>query len=273
MKIGFIGAGNMGEALLAGIIRGGTVQAQDIIVYDTDKQKKQTISDKYQIKLASDNKDLLNQVDTVILAIKPNIYPIVLPEISGYLTSEHHLLSLAPGYNFSRIRNLLNQDKLNKSEQIACKLSLIMSNTSARIGQAVSAACFDQNITSKQKSLLSELLSGVGMFFEVEEAQMPTITSVIGSVPALVYMVIEGIMQGAILEGLPAEQAKQIAAGVVASAANMISETGDHPAILRDRICSPAGTTIEGVAHLKNVGFEGKIIEAIHIMAEKAHRM
>ncbi|MGI6578631.1 MAG: pyrroline-5-carboxylate reductase [Saccharofermentanales bacterium] len=270
MKIGFIGAGNMGEALLAGIIRGGTVQAKNIFVYDTDNQKKQTISDKYQIKLTSDNQDLLNQVDTVILAIKPNIYPIVLPQISGYLTSDHHLLSLAPGYNFSRIRNLLNQEK---AEQVTCKLSLIMSNTSARIGQAVSAACFDKDLAPKQKTLLSELLSGVGMFFEVEEAQMPTITSVIGSVPALVYMVIEGIMQGAILEGLPAEQAKQIAAGVVASAANMIYETGEHPAILRDRICSPAGTTIEGVAHLKNVGFEGKIIEAIHLMAEKARRM
>lgn len=270
MKIGFIGAGNMGEALLAGMIRGGTIQAHDIIVYDADNQKRQAILDRYQIKLASDNQDLLKQVHTVILAIKPNIYPIVLPEISCYLTSEHHLLSLAPGYNFSRISNLLNQDKMEKT---ACKLSLIMSNTSARIGQAVSAACFDQDLTSEEKSLLSELLSGVGTFFEVEEAQMPTITSVIGSVPALVYMVIEGIMQGAILEGLPAEQAKQIAAGVVASAANMISETGEHPAILRDRICSPAGTTIEGVAYLKNIGFEGKIIEAIHLMAEKARRM
>lgn len=270
MNIGFIGAGNMGEALLAGMIRGGTIQAQNIIVYDTDKQKRQTILNKYQIKLASDNQDLLNQVNTVILAIKPNIYPIVLPHISHFLTFKHHLLSLAPGYNFSRIRNLLDQDK---SEQTVCKLSLIMSNTSAGIGQAVSAACFDKDLTSKEKSLLSELLSSVGTFFEVEEAQMPTITSVIGSVPALVYMVIEGIMQGAILEGLPAEQSKQIAAGIVASAANMISETGEHPAILRDRICSPAGTTIEGVGFLKNVGFEGKIIEAIHIMAEKARSM
>ncbi|HHU53596.1 MAG TPA: pyrroline-5-carboxylate reductase [Clostridiaceae bacterium] len=270
MRIGFIGAGNMGEALLAGIIRGGTVNAQNIVVYDADNLKRQAISDKYQVTLANDNQDLLNQVDIVILAIKPNVYPIVLPDISYYLTSEHHLLSLAPGYNFARIRNLLNQDK---SEKTACKLSLIMSNTSARIGQAVSAVCFDQDLTSEEKSLLSELFSSVGMFFEVEETQMPTLTSVIGSVPALVYMVIEGIMQGAILEGLPAGQAKQIAAGVVASAANMITQTGEHPAILRDRICSPAGTTIEGVAHLKNIGFEGKIIEAIHLMAEKARLM
>lgn len=270
MKIGFIGTGNMGEALISGIIKGGNIESKNIIIYDANPDKSQEMITKYGVKTAHSNQDLLTKTDTVILAIKPNIYPIVLPEISNYLTAEHHILSLAAGYDFSRIKNLLNYDSANNTSS---KLSLIMSNTSARIGQAVTAACFDANLTEENKLELIRLFKSVGEFFEVSEAQMPTITSVIGSVPALVYMAIEGIMQGAILEGLPAEQAKQIAAGVVASAANMILETGDHPSILRDRICSPGGTTIEGVSYLKSAGFEGKLIDAIRLMAEKARKM
>lgn len=265
MKIGFIGAGNMGEALLSGMIKGGLLSPDDIVVFDPNDDKILEISKKYKIKVAQDNQDLLNHVNSFILAIKPNIYPRVLSEIYEYLTPNHHLISLAPGYNFSKIKDLINNTD--------CLISLIMSNTSAAIGQGVTAACFDPKITEENKSELINIFQSLGSFIEVEETQMPTITSVIGSTPAIVYMLIEGMMQGAILEGLPAEQAKQLVAHVVASAANMVIKTDEHPSILRDRICSPGGTTIEGVSHLKSIGFEGKVIDAIRIMAEKARKM
>lgn len=265
MKIGFIGAGNMGEALLAGIIKSNKLQAKNIFVYDADPSKNQEISNKYQVKSVASNQELLKLAQIVILAIKPNVYPLVLPEIATELTDQHHLLSLAPGFDFAKLNNLLNKSN--------CKLSLIMSNTSAGIGQAVTAACFGDNVAWQEKAQLTQLFESIGDFFEVAEDQMPTITSVIGSVPALVYMVIEGIMQGAILEGISADQAKHLAANIVASAANMVTESDEHPAILRDKICSPGGTTIEGVAHMQSSAFEGKIIEAIQIMAEKARKM
>lgn len=265
MKIGIIGVGNMGEALLSGIIKGGKIKAEEITIFDADSSKVQMIADNYDINIVTSNKALIKQSQSVILTVKPNIYPLVLSEISPHISHDHVLLSIAPGYNFSRVRKSLN----NKD----CKLVLMMSNTAAKIGQATTAACFSDCISADEKKEIIEIFSSFGTFLQAQEDQMPTLTSVIGSAPALVYMLIEGLIQGAIHQGLNFDQAQQLASNIVRSSASMIIETGEHPALQRDRICSPAGTTIEGVAYLEKEAFTGKVIEAVSKMAEKARKM
>lgn len=265
MKIGIIGVGNMGEALLSGIVKSEIIKAQDLTVFDKDSAKLQFIENKYGVNIAESNEVLVKESQLLFLTIKPDIYPKLLAEITPYLNKDHVLFSIAPAFNFADMQKLL----MNKESKIV----LMMSNTAAKIGQALTAACFSNNITEHEKKEIISLFKSFGSFIEADQEQMSTLTSLIGSAPALVYMLIEGLIQGAIQEGISADQAQFLAANIVKSAASMIIQTGEHPAIQRDRICSPSGTTIEGVAYLQNEAFTGKIIEAVHRMAEKARKM
>lgn len=265
MKIGIIGVGNMGEALLAGILKGKKVKLEDITIYDNNVQIIQLNKKRYGVNTVQNYKDLLVNSDYLILAVKPNVYAQVLTEISPYLEQRHYIFSIAPGYDFNRLKKYLPHSFDN--------IVLFMSNTAAKIGKATTAAVFSDTISAEEKDKITDLFCSFGNYFEINEEQLPTITSVIGSAPAIVYMLLEGMIQGAVLEGISANKAQELAASVITSSADMVLESKKHPAVLRDQICSPAGTTIEGVAYLEKVGFSGTVIEAIRLMVEKANNM
>ena len=265
MNIGIIGIGNMGEAILSGLLKGKVVGPQQVYVFDASRELMQLRQEQYGMHLARDYQNLLEVCEYLILTVKPNVYPQVLAEISPYLDAKHFILSIAPGFDVERLKGHLPDD--------FDKIVLFMSNTAAKIGKAITAAAFSPEVNEQNKEKIIRLFESFGSFLEIDEKQLPAITSVIGSAPAIVYMLIESLMQGAVLEGIPARQAQELAAHIVASSAAMVLENNEHPAILRDRICSPAGTTIEGVAYLEKEGFSGSIIEAIHRIAEKAGKM
>lgn len=265
MKIGIIGIGNMGEALLAGICKGGTVQPDRIFIHDQNKARLSALAQQYGVCPAESNQEVLAQSDYIFLMIKPDIYPAVLAEISPFLTENQILFSVAPGFTFARVQENLTSD--------FSRIVLFMSNTAAKIGQATTAACFADSIGEQEKEQIHSLFQSFGKFFPIKENQLPMITAVIGSSPAIVYMLLEGLLQAAIREGLPAADAQEIVANVVLSSAQMLLDSGLHPAVQRDRICSPGGTTIEGVAYLEKAAFTGQVIESVHQITKKALSM
>lgn len=279
MNIGIIGVGNMGEAVLAGLLKSSKMKNHRCFVHDKNTERMDLVvqelsylpeslerrSEEPAVRTVVDLKQLVADCDLIFLLVKPDIYPVILAEIAPYLTPKKVLLSIAPGFTFAKLRSALGQDFAN--------IVLFMSNTAAKIGQATTAACFDPAIPENMRCEIEALFRGFGKFFEVRESQLPMITSLIGSSPAIVYMLLESLMQAAVWEGLPAHEAQEMVANVVLSSALMLQSGGSHPALERDRICSPGGTTIEGVAYLEKSGFGGQVMEAVHRMTMKAEEM
>lgn len=262
MKIGIIGGGNMGEAFVSGLYRSQKINLQDLMIYDIHPEKRAYFEKKYQIKTAHDENELAVFAELIVLCIKPLQYPPVLEKITNDLSAGKIVISIAPSYRFASLKACVKNQFSN--------FIVAMSNTAAKIGKACSAVCFPENIKDEDREKVICFFSLFGSFFEIKENQMPAFTTLIGSSPAIVYMLLEGLLQGAIRDGISQKQACQLAADIVLSTASMMKESTDHPARLRDNICSPQGTTIEGIAYLEKVGFVGEIMEAMHQIYKKS---
>ncbi len=262
MKIGIIGGGNMGEAFISGLCLSQKVDRKNLMLYDIHAEKRAYFEKKYLIQIADNENEVATFADLIILCVKPLQYPLILEKISDDLSAEKIVISIAPSYRFHSLRACVKNQFSN--------FIVAMSNTAAKIGKASSAVCFPENIKTEDREKVIRFFSLFGSFFEMKESQMPAITSLIGSSPAIVYMLLEGLLQGAIRDGIPQRQARDLAADIVLSTASMLKENADHPAKLRDNICSPQGTTIEGVAYLEKAGFVGDIMEAMHLIYEKS---
>ncbi len=265
MKIGIIGGGNMGEAFVSGLCLNKGVNPKDIIVYDTHPEKREYFANTYQVQTAESEVDVAYFANIIVLSVKPYHYADVLQKISSRLMPEKIVISITPGYRFSSLEACVNSGFSN--------FVVAMSNTAAKIGKASTAACFPESMSDTDKNEVKKFFESFGSFFEIKESQMPAITSLIGSSPAIVYMLLEGLLQGAIRDGIPQGQARELAADIVLSSAAMLKESNDHPAKLRDNICSPNGSTIEGVNFLEKEGFTGEVMEAMHRITKRSLEM
>ncbi len=256
MKIGFIGAGNMGYAM----IKGAQTVFQDNIVYtDVSLERCAYVKEQTNLDYLDSNQDLIDQSDVIVLAIKPQYYTEVLMEVT--IPSDRIVVSIAPGMTIEFVNAFINGTP---------KLVRAMPNTPALIGEGVSGIAFgDNGFSQEEKDLIMELFSSFGMAKEVPEQLMDAVVPVSGSSPAYVYMFIEAMADAAVIQGMPRQLAYDMAAQSVVGAAKMVLETGEHPGVLKDRVCSPGGTTIAAVQSLEKTGFRSSIIEAMMRCHEK----
>lgn len=260
-KIGFIGSGNMAYALINGLTKNNPNMKSNIYITDKDKEKTLSLREQFNINISHNNTDLVNQSDIIFLAIKPNIYPIVLDEIKSLVTNKKILISIAAGISINSIEKyFFNEVKLVRT----------MPNTPALVLEGMTAVTPNKNINKEELNYILSLFESVGKADIIDESLMDMIPAISGSSPAYVYMFIEALADGAVLQGMPRDKAYTYAAQAVLGAAKMVAETNLHPGDLKDRVCSPGGTTIQAVFSLEKNQFRGTIIDAMNACTDKA---
>lgn len=257
--LGFIGTGNMATAIIKGVLSSGMLKGEDIAVFDIAEDKSEALADVYGVKVLASEKEIAAKCDKVVLSVKPNIFPSLLGEIGSVLKeSKPLIISIAAGKTIEFISECLDYE---------ARIIRVMPNINAKVGAAVSAYCGNENTSDSDLSFVKELCESFGIAVNISENLFSIYSAIGGCSPAFAYMFIDSLARAAVKNGMTKAQALEVAAGAVLGSAKMILQSGEHPWALVDQVCSPGGTTIEGVAALQGEGFEsivGKAVEAAY---------
>ncbi len=263
-KIGFIGAGNMAKAMMFGILEAGLVSPENIMASSKTKKTITNIEKELKVKTSLDNKKVAEFSDYLVLAVKPYQYNDVLKEIKNSIKKDSIILVIAAGISIEYMKKALSEN------QIVVKT---MPNTPAMVREGITAIGFDNKINQLEKEEVISIFESFGRVEELAEDLMDAFSTIAGSSPAYIYMMIEAMGEGGVLQGIPRKQSYSIAAQAVLGAAKMVLETDIHPAELKDNVCSPGGTTIQAVAKLEEKGFRSSVIEAIRVCGDKSREL
>lgn len=263
IRFGVIGTGNMGEAIVRGFLKSNGAANARITLFDTYEKKCASLARELGVQTASSLEALIEMNDLLLVAIKPNVCTHVFREQFERFRGKA-VVSIAAGWG---------GEKLKKALPDTARILRVMPNTPAMIGQGMIVFEAGDTLTTYEKAFAASLFESVGEVITVEARLMDAVTAVSGSGPAYVYLFIEALADAGVKAGLPRETAQKLAARTVRGAAGMVEETGEHPGVLKDRVCSPGGTTIEAVAVLEQKGFRGAVIAAVDACREKSEAM
>ncbi len=262
--IGIIGCGNMGRGIMEGVLKNDTAKADKIFIYDKDSVKTHEIGKSLGVRVSENSLKLMEDADVVILAVKPNIYKVVLEEIRGAVRKDQIIVTIAAGINLAFVEGILGEDK---------HIVRTMPNTPALVGEGMTAIVPGKGSREEDLQTVVEIFSGIGKVEVVPEYLIDAVIGISGSSPAYVYMFIEAMADGAVLAGMPRDKAYRFAAQAVLGSAKMVLESGKHPGELKDMVCSPGGTTIDAVISLERNGFRGVVVNAVEACIKKSRDM
>jgi pyrroline-5-carboxylate reductase len=269
-----IGTGNMGGALMksAASVIGG----DRIVVTDWDASKAAAFAAEIGASAAASNAEASKGARFVFLAVKPQVLSDVLASIAATVAERLRagdapvLVSIVAGASVASIRSMLGAAS---AEASACPIIRLMPNTPALVAKGMIALSADSSVSQADTAELERVLSASGIVDRVEEKYMDAVTALSGSGPAFVYMFIEALADAGVRAGLPRDKAQRYAARTVLGSAAMVEETGTHPGALKDAVCSPAGTTIAGVAALEEHGFRAAAMAAVDAAFRRAQEL
>ena len=263
MKIGFIGAGNMGGAILKGALKNGFLHAEDVTIFDLNKQLADKWEHENHVHIAASNEELVQTCECIVLAVKPVFLADVLAQIKPYLSGKK-MISIAAGWSVQMLKAACGND---------VQLLRVMPNTPALVGAGFTALCEETSFDAEMFEWAKKLFETLGVVQVVPERLIDAIIAVCGSSPAYVFMFIEAMADGAVKLGMPRAMAIEAAAQAVMGSAKMVLSTHEHPAVLKDQVCSPGGTTIEAVQALEEGGMRAVVMKAMVVCAEKNQQM
>ncbi|GAA0785375.1 pyrroline-5-carboxylate reductase [Hathewaya limosa] len=263
-NISFIGCGNMGRAMIGGIINSGIVKPQEIFVADLFVPSLEKVKEKYGANTTVDNIEVSKKADVLILAVKPNILSSVASEIKNSIKKDTIIISIVAGKTIANLEEYFGNEH---------KIVRTMPNTPALVGEGMAAVCGNKNINDDDLNKVKSIFSSFGKVEVIPEKLIDAFVSLSGSSPAYIFMLIEAMADAAVYDGMPRDKAYKIAAQAVLGSAKMVLETGKHPAQLKDMVCSPAGTTIEAVEVLEENGFRSSIMKAMKACTNKCKDM
>ena len=258
--IGFIGCGNMGRAMVEGIMKANLVDGDHMIVSNAHPERLSELSEIYDCYI-SDNESVAKNSDIVVLAIKPYLYKEVITSIKDIVKDDVIIINIAAGISTQDVVEMFGRK---------VKTVKAMPNTPAMVQEAMSALSFSDNCDQDDKEDVIAIFESFGQCREVEERLMDAVMVVSGSSPAYIFMVLEAMADGAVMQGLSRNDAYAFAAQAMIGSAKMMLETGKHPGELKDMVCSPAGTTIEAV---EEMGLRSAIIEGMRACANRGKEM
>ena len=264
MKVAFIGLGNMGASLAKAVAK--EVAATDLLLVNRSPQKVEEFIGQYG-GTASDLEEAFKEAEVIFLGVKPYQICPLLEECQTVLSQRSNLLlvSMAAGLELDKMAGVVKNDRVG--------IIRIMPNTPVAIGQGVISLARSQAVTDQQVAQVNRLLAGAAALYEIEETLMDAATAVVGCGPAFVYQMIEAMADAGVGLGLTREQALQMAAQTFQGASQMVLETGEHPARLRDAVGSPGGSTIAGVNRLEQGGLRGDIIAGVEAAYKRNQEM
>ncbi|EFX79696.1 hypothetical protein DAPPUDRAFT_304427 [Daphnia pulex] len=265
-KVGFIGAGNMAQALGKGMISAGLLQANQIWANAPDDGTLDVWKAWGCNVLINDNTSVFETCDIVVLAVKPNLFPVIVRELKECKGPDNQLvLSVMSGITIADIEKGLYSKVSNLKAIIR-----VMPNTPALVSAGCAVYSLNEHASCKHADVTMKIFESVGICHQVPESQLNAFTGLSGSGPAYVYMAIEALSDGAVKMGIPRPLATQFAAQMVYGSAKMVLDTKRHPGSLRDDVCSPGGTTIAGVHALEKAGFRCALMDAVEAATLRA---
>ena len=266
MKFGFIGAGNMAAAIVKGMTIGTkSYKGEDIFVTSKTVTSAQKLADICGAVALSSAAEVVKESDVLVLAVKPHVLASVVPELKAEIAAKKPLVvSIAAGKTLDYLAELLPE---------GTPIVRVMPNINAKIGAATNGMCVNGFVTEEQKAVVKGMFETIGTVIEVDENHFGIFTVLAGSAPAFAYLYMDALARAAVKAGMPKKQALEIAAATVEGSAKMVLESGEHPMALVDQVCSPGGTTIEGIAALQANGFEAALMQAFDAVLEKDHKI
>jgi len=263
-NIGFIGCGNMAQAIIGGIVSSKFASPENITASDISEKALSSAAERFGINISNNNKTAAENADVIVLAVKPQFFTDMLADIKPVLKKDVLIITIAAGIPVKFLEETLGTDT---------KIVRVMPNTAALVGESITLVCKNSMVTEDEFSYAVDLFNNVGKTEIVDEPMIDKALAIGGSSPAMVYMFIEAMADGAVLHGVPRDKAYKIAAQAVLGSAKMVLESGIHPGALKDMVCSPAGTTIEAVYTLEKNNFRGAVMGAIDSCTQKAINM
>lgn len=263
--IGFIGAGNMASAIIRGLVSSEKYKGSDIAVFDICSEKAEALCAELSLKLMKSEKEIASGCDAVVLAVKPDVFPTLLSEVGAeFKANDPLIISIAAGKTTEFIASLLPYTP---------RLIRIMPNINAKVQAAISAYCGNERATAEDKSFIKDFCDAFGRGIEIEEKKFSTYSAIGGCSPAFAFMFIDSLARAAVKNGMTKAEALETAAQAVLGSAKLILESDEHPWKLVDAVCSPGGTTIEGVCSLQENGFEAAVEKAVEASYNKDKRL
>jgi len=263
--IGFLGAGNIGGAIISGVIKAGLVAPTQIIAADVNPQRLGQLSEAYHIDTTHSNIEAAQQSDILFLSIKPFLYDSVIAEIRGHVKPDAIMVVVAAGYGISDVRQKFDNESI--------KIAKAMPNIPAMVNAAMTAVCTTDNMTETEIGDVLAIFNSVGQTEILPEHLFDVFTAVAGSSPAYAFIFIDALADAGVKYGLTRPQALKFCTQVILGVAKMIQETGEHPAALKDAVCTPGGTTIEAICELDKLGFRNAIISCVDACVSKSVRI
>lgn len=262
-KIGFIGAGNMGGAILGGILNSKMIDNDHIMASAKSDRTLHKIKSNYNVNVTKNSKEVVEFSDLIVIGVKPDIYDEILEEIKD-LIDDKIIITIAAGKTIEAMEKIIGDDK---------KIVRTMPNTPSLVGEGMTSLSPNKNISEEELSFVKSIFDSLGKSEVVKEDLIHAVIGASGSSTAYAFMFIEAIADGAVRAGMPRDKAYTFAAQGVLGAAKMVLDTGKHPGELKDMVCSPGGTTIEAVKVLEEEKFRGAVLKAIDSCVQKSIEM
>ncbi|MCL2360448.1 MAG: pyrroline-5-carboxylate reductase [Defluviitaleaceae bacterium] len=263
--IGFIGSGNIGGAIIGGVIKAGLVTPKQIIAADVNENRLASLSKDFQINTTLSNVEAAMQSDILFLSVKPFLYDPVIAEIKTFVKPDAIIVVVAAGYGIGDIKKMFGIENI--------KIAKAMPNIPAMVNAAMTAVCTTDTMTESEIDSVLAIFNSVGQTEILPEHLFDVFTAVAGSSPAYAFIFIDALADAGVKYGLTRPQALKFCTQVILGVAKMIQETGEHPAALKDTVCTPGGTTIEAICELDKLGFRNAIISCVDACVEKSKRI
>lgn len=263
VKLGTIGGGVMGEALLSRLIAQTVYEPLEVMVSDPLPQRRDYLNETYQVQVTSDNQAVASASEVLLLAIKPQVFDAVVAGLPKPETTDQLVLSILAGVPLSKLEAAFPQQPVIRA----------MPNTPATVGAGMTAIAAGTEVQPRHLDRAKQILQAVGDVVEVPESMMDAVTGLSGSGPGYVAIAIEALTDGGVAAGLPRAIAAKLALNTVLGSAQLLKETGMHPAELKDRVTSPGGTTIAGISQLESAGFRSALIEAVRKASQRSQEL
>ena len=262
--IGFIGGGQMGEALLRGIISADLQQPGAVMVAEPDAHRCRYLQETYGIRIAADASELCRQCRIVVLAVKPQVMDKVLAQYKEYLADSNLVISIAAGVPISALEKGLGADR---------RVIRVMPNTPALVLAGATALSANDNVTEEDAAMAERIFEAIGTCVRVNESLMDAVTGLSGSGPGYVFTFMEALIDGGVLAGLSRDVAEKLVLQTVYGSAKLAIESGEPAAVLKGRVTSPGGTTIAGLRILEEAGLRGAVMTAVEAATERSREL
>jgi pyrroline-5-carboxylate reductase len=264
MKISFVGGGVMAEAILSGIVGAKVAQSSDICVGEPSENRRRHLEETYSVRTTSNNIEAIEGAGLTVLAVKPQTLPYVYPELNGNLSADNTVVSIVAGATMSRLNSGLGHAAIIR----------VMPNTPGQIGAGMTMWMASDAVPKETVDTARAIVQTLGKeIYTDDEKMIDMATALSASGPAYVFLFIESLIDAGVYVGLPRDMARTLALQTVYGSVRLVSETGRHPAELKDMVVSPGGTTAEGLRALEKGGLSGLMVEAVDAAYQKSIKL